>query len=408
MDSHMDWLLSLATRLRSKFYDTSIESTIKHYLTQCIQIDPSIKLIDGAWLNQQAPLFIICNNPTQVFRSIIEQLKVDLPEAEQSKFRPLTIITKLAHREFILDIGGNQLIYGINSKFANDSLIKSIICRNMYSLKQYFNQIIPDSNMLLPDSLSLVDPLLDTTADTIAGGRSKSKKKSPRQESPASKTGFKIKVLGRLVEYIKTNPMFMGSLIYLNTMNDIDNHAMDIIYSDGRAKDGVIDYLKILIQGSYDEYRFEINSHAGYFVPFDFRLRKLSCMVKHRKSGQTSYLVNLYNAATYDPIPSYRLIDSPKMIKGQTITTCQLVAHPLVRMRFLYLDQFFLASKSLDKGSSQFDRLLQAMVVKAYSDLKKIPTSMPLWVGVYRDEGYDKNQENMRSNVEMPYEIILI
>jgi len=404
----MDWLLSLAARLRTKFYDTSIESTIKHYLTQCIQADPSIKLVDGTWLNQQAPLFIICSDPKQVYRSIIEQLKTDLPEAEQPKFRPLTIITKLAHREFILDIGGNQLIYGINSKFANDALIKSLICRNMYSLKQYFNQITPDSNLLLPESLTLIDPTSSTTSDNTVGGRSKSKKKSPRQAAPSSKTGLKVKILGRLVEYIKTNPMFMGSLIYLNTMNDIDNHAMDIIYSDGRAKDAAIDYLKLLIQEFYSEYRFEINSHQGYFVPFDFRLRKLSCMMKHRKSGQTIYLVNLYNAATYDPIPSYRLIDSPKTIKGQLITTCQLIAHPLVRMRFLYLDQFFLASKSLDKGSSQFDQLLQTMIVQAHSDLKKATIDMPIWVGVYRDEGYDKNQENMRSNVDMPYEVILI
>lgn len=397
MDSHMDWLLSLAGQLRSKFYDTSIESTIKHYLDQCIQSDPSIKLIDGTLINQQAPLFIICSDPKQVFKSIIEQLKIDLPETEQSKFRPLTIITKLANREFIFDIGGNQIIYGINSKFANDALIKSIICRNMYSLKQYFNQIAPDSNMLLPESIALVDP-----NTVVTGGRIK--KKSPKRVTSTSKTGFKIKVLGRLVEYIKTNPMFMGSLIYLNTLNDIDNHAMDIIYSDGRAKDAVIDYLKLLIQNSYEDYRFEINGHHGYYVPFDFRLRKLSCMVKHRKSGQISYLVNLYNAATYDPIPSYRLIN-----KGSDKSvTCQLVAHPLVRMRFLYLDQFFLNSKSLDKGSSQFDQLLQQMLIEASIELKKDNSDKPLWVGIYRDEGYDKNQENMRSNVDIPYEVILI
>lgn len=397
MDSHMDWLLSLAGQLRSKFYDTSIESTIKHYLEQCIQLDPSIKLIDGTWINQQAPLFIICSDPKQVFRSIIEQLQIDLSAEEQSKFRPLTIITKLANREFIFDIGGNQIIYGINSKFANDALIKSIICRNMYSLKQYFNQIVQDSNMLLPESIALVDPNMVTT-----GGRIK--KKSPKRVASTSKTGFKIKVLGRLVEYIKTNPMFMGSLIYLNTLNDIDNHAMDIIYSDNRAKDAVIDYLKLLIQSSYDDYRFEINSHQGYYVPFDFRLRKLSCMVKHRKSGQISYLVNLYNAATYDPIPSYRLIN-----KGSDKSvTCQLVAHPLVRMRFLYLDQFFLNSKSLDKGNSQFNQLLQQMLLEASNELKKDNSDKPIWVGIYRDEGYDKNQENMRSNVDMPYEVILI
>lgn len=406
MDAHMDWLLNLAARLRTNFYDTSVEGTIKLYLNQCIEDDSTIIQVDASALEQQAPFFIIAQDPKQVFYSIIERLRTELSDDEQSKFRPMSIITKLGSREFVLDVGGNQLIYAVSSKYTNDALVKSMICRSLYSIKRYFNQISQDTNTLLPEAVSLVDP-----ADpTIVAGRSKAKQSSKHAfklgapGASSGKTGLKVRILSRLVEYVKSNPTFMGSLIYLNTLNDIDNHALDMIYSDPRCKDAVIDYIKLFVQETYDDYRFEINSHQGYHVPFDFRLRKLSCMVKHRKSGQIIYLVNLYNAATYDPIPSYRLISTGKQGKD---TACQLIAHPLVRMRFIYLDQFFLSTKAKDNGVSHFDRMLHGMLESAHTDLKK-SEGLPTWAGVYRDEGYDRNQENMRSNVDTPYEVILI
>jgi hypothetical protein len=406
MDTHMDWLLSLAASLRSKFYDDSIETTIQKYLYQCISDDSSIKLVrDNSILNQSASMFIIADDPKQVFHVIVDQLKANLSESESVKFRPLTIITKLAEREYILDVNGNQIIYGITSKHADNELVKSIICRGMYSIKNYFNQLNTETNMITPESLEQINPEIDLlTYEAVNGGRSKQKKSPKMSHKPMPRVNIKIKILTQLVEYVKTNPMFMGSLIYLNTLDTVDNHAMDIIYSDQRAKDAVIDYIKLVVQQLYADYRFEINGHHGYFVPFDFRLRKVSCMMKHRKTGQTSYLVNLYNAATYDPIPSYRVIDGSKKTK-----TCQLVAHPLVQMRFLYLDKFFLHSKADSaKSTDQFDSRLQAMLDESFTDLKKLKGVPPIWVGMYRDESYDRNQENMRSNVSMPYEVILI
>ena len=45
--THINWLLSLATSIRSKFYDDSIEQIIKKYLDECINVYKSIILVTG-------------------------------------------------------------------------------------------------------------------------------------------------------------------------------------------------------------------------------------------------------------------------------------------------------------------------------------------------------------------------
>lgn len=393
----MEWLLSLAATVRSKFYDDSIENNIKKCLDECISenkdTEESIIVVTNSVLNGSAPFFIITNNPKKVYNTIISKLQINLSDSDKCKFRPLTIITKLANREFIFDIGGNQLIYGISSKYADDNLVKSIICRNMYMIKNYFDHVDKETHSLLPTAIEKIQNV------TIDGGKPKHKK-----QKITPRINIKVKILGRLVEYVKTNSICMDALIYLNDLESVDNHAMDIIYSDNRAKDCVIDYLKLLVQKQYPDYKFEINPHQGYFVPFDFRLRKLSCLIKNRKTNQTSYLVNMYNAAMYDPIPSFRLMD--KKNDG-----CQLIAHPLVRLRFLYLDKFLLGSKGTSnesQASNTFNAIIQKMIDTTIADLINLKNKTPTWAGIYRDENYDRNQENMRANIPVPYEVIII
>lgn len=401
MDKHMEWLLSLAASVRSKFYDDSIEKNIKKYLDECISenkdTEESITVVTDSVLNGSAPFFIITSNPKKVYNSIITKLQNNLSETDKCKFRPLTIITKLANREFIFDIGGNQLIYGISSKYTDDNLVKSIICRNMYMIKNYFDHVDKETHSLLPTAIEKIQNV------SIDGG-----KRSHKKQKITPRINIKVKILGRLVEYVKTNSICMDSLIYLNDLESIDNHAMDIIYGDNRAKDCVIDYLKLLVQSQYPDYKFEINPHQGYFVPFDFRLRKLSCLIKNRKTNQTSYLVNMYNAAMYDPIPSFRLMDKKSDV-------CQLVAHPLVQLRFLYLDKFLLGSKGSAKdksneaqASNTFNMIIQKMIDTTMTDLINLKNKTPTWAGIYRDENYDRNQENMRANIPVPYEVIII
>jgi hypothetical protein len=374
MDNHMDWLLSLANNIQHKFYDRRIEQLLTTYLEKS-----SVPIIKNTIINNNYQFYIFADNPRDVFYDIIKQIQSDASEDEKLLFKPITIITKLADREFIFDINGDQMIYGISTKYYDESLTKSIACRYMYSIKNYFD---------LDGSFEILQ------FHNKIGGRKSNKK---RKISP--RVNIKINILSRLIQYVKSNSSLMGSLIYLNNLSDIDNHALDIIYSDNRSKSAVIDYIKLLVAAEYKDYSFEYNSHMGFSIPYDFRLKKFSCFVKHKKSGQTTYLVNLYNSATYDPTPCFRIIDKPDI--------CQLMAHPLVRLRFLYVDLYLLKSKKSEIASQSFERIIHAMVDKAYNELLSEDRT-PIWAGIYKDESYDRNQENMRSNVEVPYETILI
>ncbi len=404
MDQHMGWLLDLAANIRSRFYDKRVSTLTKEYL-QNVNTPAHSVITDTIVNNSTCPIFIVASDPKQVFYDIIEQIRNNESEQERALFKPITLITKLANKEFMLDINGERMIYGVSAKFSNNNLIKSLICRSMYYVKNYFDLVNSDTHTINPEVIEILDHQYSFEKD---GGKSKKTKKASKSRKSTQTTprvNIKVKILSRLITYVKSNQILMGSLIYLNTMADVDNHALDIIYSDNRSKDAVMDYLKLLISSEYKDFSFEYNPHQGFFVPFDFRIRKMSCYTKHKKSGQNNYLVNLYNAAMYDPIPCYRLVESENV--------CQMMAHPLVKLRFLYLDLYFLNSKnakneeSLQKAHNTFETILLNLIESAHSELAQV-SKTPTWVGIFRDEGYDRNQENMKQKIEVPFEVIII
>ncbi len=396
----MEWLLTLAKSVQSHFYNPQIETTIKNILDKILQeseFSSSTMLITNTALNQGAPFFLLTPDPKKIFNTIVDRLRSDLSETDRLSFRPITIITKLAQREFIFDVSGNKIIYGVSSKFADANLVRSLICNQVSSLKTYFNLIEPDTNRLLPTVINTINESTE-----VLGGRSNHQKRHKPNPS-ASRISIKLKILSKMVAYVKANIAFAGSLVYINGLNDIDNHAMDLIFSDYRTRDAIVDYLKLVVKQLYPDYKFELNPHKGFEVAYDFRLRKTSCAIRNIKTDQVSYLVNMYNSGTYSPTPAYRNIDSTT----KDAPTCQLVAHPLVRLRFLYLDISMLDAKTLDKTAGQFRQTLYGMINTAIEDLIAV-NSRPTWVGIYRDEGYDKNQENMRANLIAPFQVILI
>ncbi len=387
---YIEWLLNLATSIHSKFYDDTIENTIEKYINEYIKNNNnSCKLIKNTILNNDSPFFIISKDIKSLYYFIIKKIKENLSSDEKSKFKPLTIITKLEYKEYVLDISGNIIIYGVNSNYFDDNLTKSMICKSLYSVKNYFNQINKDNNLILNDSIT---PILNNTNKL---------NKQIVNKQVNNKLNIKIKILNNLINYIKNNSNISESIIFLTDIKYIDNHAMDMIFSDYKTKDSIVDYLKTSIKMSYsNDYLFEYNDHKNYFIPYDFRLKKLSCFIKHRKTNQVIYLINLYNTATYDPIPCYKIIDDKK--------NYELTAHPLVKLRFLYLDKYFLNSIMENKTKiSSFELLLDLMINEELNKLKKNDKA-PIWCGMYRDEKYDKNQKNMRYQTMLPYEIVIV
>ncbi len=389
----MDWILSLAAKVRTHFQDKQVEELVREYLDNTKT--PVHSITTHSIINDNTcPYFIISSDPKQVFYDVIDQIRNIESDKTKALFRPITIITKLANNEFILDINGERMIYGIRSGRSNDELVKSMISRSMYSVKNYFDLIDPESNLLKSE---MIEEISLRSSLSKTGGRKK-KKKSQRVD-------IKVNILSRLISYVKSNQTLMNSLVYLNTMEQIDNHALDMIYSDYRSKDAVMDYLKLLVEKEYANFAFEYNPHKKFFIPYDFRLRKLSCLIKNKQSGQNIYLVNLYNSAMYDPIPCYRLIDRPAV--------CQMIAHPLTKLRFLYLDLYLLNSKPDTKNElnktayDAFELMIHTMISDAYNELTQV-SKTPFWLGVYRDENFERNQENMKQRVEVPFETIII
>lgn len=384
MDQYLDQLLATVSSVQSYFYDKRVEELIKEYLGKVKS--PVHATVSGTILNNgTCPLLIIATNPKEVFHEIISQVRKS--EIAKPLFRPITIITKLANSEFIFDVNGDSLIYAISAGSSNEALVNSLTCRYMYTIKNFFN-LVDDSGKMTDDAMQAFSQLV--------GGKKNKKRSKPKQ---SARINVKLDMLTKLMVFVQSNTMLMKSTIYLNTLEDVDNHALDIIYTDLRSRQLIIDYLRAQVNTA--DYTFGFNSHTNYYVPYDFRLRKFSCFIKNNRSGQTSYLVNLYNSASYEPIPCYNI--------GTLASSCQLQAHPLVMLRFLYLDLHFLHSKT-DKNKSvdgAFENRMEAMQQATLSHLKNIH-KIPTWIGIYKDEVYDRNQENMRQVVEMPFETILV
>jgi hypothetical protein len=183
-------------------------------------------------------------------------------------------------------------------------------------------------------------------------------------------------------------------------MSDVDNHALDLMYTELRMKDAVIDYLKLLISEQYKDYKFEYNAHPTFSVPLDFRLKKFSCMMRNTKTNKLIYLVNLYNSASYEPIPVHKDISKDKY---------SLIAHPIVKIRFILIDLHLLqgVANTASNKSESFNKTLVSMLHKNTKDLFN-DDKKTYWVGFYKDESYARNQENMKTPMFIAYEPYII
>lgn len=408
MDRHLTWLLSLATTVHHKFMNSNVEQLVKSYIVEHAKTNPhETIIITNTMLNDSAPLLVLSNNASKMFDSIIESIKTNRDSIDMSIFKPTTIITKLSDLEYIFDVAGSRIVYAINVSSSpidnlhiDISLVRSMMCKQMSSLKYYFKHINKDSNQILASSINELS--YDLEHSIIKGGKKKVHKKNTKAAKPQSdRSSVKTIIIKRMIEYVKINTICMDSLIYVTGIDQIDNHAMDIIFSDYRVKDCIIDYFKLIIKEQFKDYKFEMNPHKQFNVPGDYRLTKFSCMIKNKKTNQVSYLVNLYNNAIYDPIPCYRM-NVPSTLKhdSEKQNGSYLKAHPLVHLRYLYLDKYFLNIKGSTPSTDKFNSIVQSMIDSTFDDLNIVTNKVPIWIGTHRDENFDKNQENMKSNTE--------
>lgn len=406
MDKHLQWLLSLAQKVQSQFVDTKSKVVAEEYLLKSFheKKHPKYQLIKESLLNHTATMILFSESPVDEFKEVIEALK-SLPDEDKQKLKPLTIITKLANREFILDVAGSQVIYGVKVKSPTPHMVSAAICRMLYSVQEFFNSSITNHETrpkFQEAFLNELNSVISFSHEPIFGGKRRSHNQQRKSSKPKYVSSFdtKVAVLTRLNTYLRNNETLSAAIIYVNDMSDIDNHALDLMYTEPRIKDAVVDYLKLLISEYYKDYKFEYNSHATFSIPLDFRLKKFSCMMRNTKTNKIIYLVNLYNSASYEPIPVLKDISKDKY---------SLIAHPIVRIRFILIDLHLLqsvANTASDK-STAFNKTLTDMLHKHARELFTIDKK-PYWVGFYKDESYMRNQENMKTPGFIAYEPYVI
>ncbi len=406
MDRHLQWLLSLAQRVQSHFVDTKTKTIIEEYLFKLLNESKHSKyyLLKDSLLNHTATMVLFSESPVDDFKHLIESLKT-LNDEDKQKLKPLTIITKLANREFILDIAGSQVIYGVKVKSPTSYAISAANCRYLYSAQEFSSNSITNYDTRSKSQDTFIKELNSVVAipsESIFGGKKRNRNRDYGSSKPkfASSFDIKVAVLNRLNTYLRNNETLSAAIIYVNDMSDIDNHALDLMYTELRMKDAVIDYLKLLISEQYKDYKFEYNAHPTFSVPLDFRLKKFSCMMRNTKTNKLIYLVNLYNSASYEPIPVHKDISKDKY---------SLIAHPIVKIRFVLIDLHLLqgVANTASNKSESFNKTLVSMLHKNTKDLFN-DDKKTYWVGFYKDESYARNQENMKTPMFIAYEPYII
>ena len=157
---------------------------------------------------------------------------------------------------------------------------------------------------------------------------------------------------------------------------------MNIIYTDFKYKDAVVDFIKLLVEDSYPDYSFKCFRHADFSVPYDFNMVKYSCLITHNATHQATYLANLYNSGSYSPIPCYQSVLN--------------YAHPIIKLRLLYIDMYLVEHKMQTTDLPKHEKLYMSKMISAYEELLNYE-KQPVWIGTFRDEMYEKNKINLKS-----------
>ena len=124
------------------------------------------------------------------------------------------------------------------------------------------------------------------------------------------------------------------------------------------------------------------------------------------------YIANLYNSASYDPIPCIRDIVYDNGDKSK-IKTFLNMAHPIMHLRFLYIDMYLTIVRSSDQHKMEFEvkRKYQSQLDRVYNECVLFDKT-PIWLGIYIDEAYDhikaNNRAAMLEKVDMVPEVFFI
>ncbi len=388
--SKLNWLLTVAERLQTFF--SKSDDTLTHIVKDIIKRNHAVAA-HGCIASEAYPFMIVSTNPKQLLLDITEALK-DKKEYQDS-LNPINIIMKLINQEYMLDLNGTKFCYAVQTSIASNYLLKVFACKILANVRDYNNYIDPDTNTMISDKIKELHPLYDynTNSNRQIGG-----KKRKHNSKDKRKGNVRIDILSSVMEFVRSNQNAAGGIIFVNDLEECSATAMNLIYTDHKSKMVLVDYLKQLIPESYKQYSFKAFLHADFNVPYDFRMKKHSCLINDKNTKQATYLINMYDIATYMPLPCVKSVIKDTFIH---------IAHPVVKLWILYIDMYMIEHRLNEANPQKHEQVYLNKMMKVYNDLT-LYDKTPTWVGFFIDESYDKIKYNMQMKMANPIETILL
>ncbi len=391
-ETKLSWILKVAERVSSYFKSESdtifgdVEKVIKHHKAVYAK---------GVIASDGYTYMIICNEPMKLLEDIVEQFRSANSRTYQTTLNPITIIQKLINQEFIFDVNGTRLCYAVKSSVASNYLLKTIACKNIYSIHNFNSYIDAESNTMDVDKIKELHPLYDYSinANRALGGRKKAF--TPNQKK---KGNIRVDIISRLFEYVRNTPAIAQGIVFINKLDECSSSAVNVLFTELKYKNAMVDYLKLLIAETYKNYTFKSFLHADFSVPYDFRMRKISCVINDKDTKQPTYIANMYNIATYTPIPCVKQIIGNKFIQE---------AHPIIKLMMLFIDMYMIEHKTNTVNPASHEQVYLNKMIKAFNEVQTFDKS-PNWVGIFIEEAYEKNKYNTRMKMSTPITNMLI
>lgn len=379
----MDYLLTLA---KFKQDTTNEQAVIKNEQIKNI-IETYIKPLDAIVFNnkymietQRYKFVIYARNPRQIANELSNVLYRDFSKYVISK-------TKLCGREYDISINNEntatiiRFIPMIQGEYRIPCSIHNVVVlKLMYNINQYYDL---DTN-----------GFQQTITNCINQCETRLKQLENVKPLYIKKYDLKSFILQKFYTYMRQE--LKNDILSLSYTDDIQNnsntidvlHSMDIIFKDPIVKNNIINKIdNILDKSHFTNYKIETNEHSNFYISMDFRLRKTSIYViakNDKKNKNIIYLVNLYNAATYDILP---------VITG----TYGMVPSPLVILRFMYIDLYFMETND----SCALYLLTNILtVLKQYEESSDELTRVNDWFGFIVDENFVKICAKLRAKLD--------
>jgi hypothetical protein len=385
----INWILSVAEKIQDYFKptDTSLINLIESVVSKSGGT-AAFKCI----ASKNYSFVVISSDPKQLLLDIGAAIRDKHSPIYASALNPISITTGLVDHEYKLDANGTQLCYAIKSPLPSNYLLKSIAC-NVISMVSSFGRFIDaESNAMTMDMIKEIHPRFDyhTKSNGALGG----KKKTWRPDEKR-KGNIRVEILTKIMEYVRNDKDLASAIIFVSDLAECTGSAINIIYTDYSAKDNLVAYMKTLVSGRYS---FKSFLHADFKLPHDFRLKKYSCILNEKDTNQPTYLMNMYNTGTYAPVPCVKNIDRDTYIH---------IAHPIVRLRFLYIDMFMIEQRVGEINPTKHEQVYLTKMIRAFNELETFDRT-PLWVGKYIDTAYAMIRYNMQQKAIMSADMIYV